>query len=356
MSTPHVPRGEPGTGYSAPRRPTSYDVARLAGTSQSAVSRCFTPDAHISTEKRAKILRAAKDLGYQPSAVARELITGQSHLVGCVISEQSSRAYPELLYSLTRSLGRLDMRVVLVALPQRDLSPADLAPLRAQRIAGVVLAADLPEPLVRAILEDGLQIVQYNRSSPGLPLSVVTCDHNECGRTLAQYLVEAGHRRFGLIEGPVGSSVAAERLVGVSERLLELGLPRPIRIPGDFSYEAGVSAATRLVRPDAGRLDVLIAANDLMALGALDALRHRLGMTVPGDISVAAFDGVEAGRWIGYDLTTMRQPLARMADATAELLVSRLRDRHAPAEKRLFTGEIIKGSSARLTAETGRAG
>lgn len=331
------------------RRPTSYDVARLAGTSQSAVSRCFTPGAHISTEKRAKILRAAKDLGYQPSAVARELITGQSHLVGVLISEQSSRAYPELLYSLSRSFGRLDMRVVLVALPQRDLSLLDLAPLRAQRVAGVVLATDLPQPMVRAIAEDGVQIVQYNRSSPGLPLSVVTCDHLECGRTLAQHLVDAGHRRFGLIEGPVGSSVGAERLLGVSERVLELGLPAPTRVEGDFSYEAGVKAATRLVRPGAKPLDVLVAANDLMALGILDALRHKLGMHVPDDISVAAFDGVEAARWIAYDLTTIRQPLARMADATAELLVSRLRDRHAPAEKRLFTGEIIKGSSARLT-------
>ncbi len=332
-----------------PRRPTSYDVARMAGTSQSAVSRCFTPGAHISSEKRVRILRAARDLGYRPNPIARELITGQSHLVGVLISDQTSRAYPELLYSLSQSFERHDMRVVLVALPQRPLSLTDLATLRGQRLAGLVLAADLPDRLVKVLIGDGIQIVQYNRSSPGLPLSVVTCDHLECGRTLAQHLVQAGHRRFGLIEGPAGSSVARERLLGISDRLLELGLPAPIRTNGDFSYEGGCEAATRMVQDEPDPPDVLVAANDLMALGAMDALRHRLGLSVPRDISVAAFDGVEAARWIAYDLTTIRQPLARMADATAELLVSRLGDRQASAEKRLFAGEIIRGTSARLT-------
>ena len=100
------------------------------------------------------------------------------------------------------------------------------------------------------------------------------------------------------------------------------------------------------------RPDVLGAANALRAVGASDMLRRRLGISVPGDVSVAAFDGVEAARWIAYDLTTIRQPLARMADATAELLVSRLRDRDASVEKRLFSGEIIRGTSARLTKST----
>lgn len=329
-------------------RATSYDVARLAGVSQSAVSRCFTPGAKASPVMRAKVLAAAEQLGYRPSAIARSLTTGRSRLIAMMVTEQSSSAYPELLFEFTHSFGERGVRLVPVALQTGEVSLAALEPLWSHQVEGVVVATPLPDDLLAAIMKRGAQVVLYNRASQGLPISAVMCDHRECGARLAQLLLPAGHTRFGFIGGPEYGAVGAERLAGAREQIQRVSGASIVEVPGDYSYESGAAGVEALWRGKGQKPTAIIAANDLTALGAMDHLRMKLGLKVPADVSVAGFDGIGPGRWPPYDLTTIRQPLKQMAEVTADLMLNRIANPQAPAEKRLFSGELVAGSSVRL--------
>jgi DNA-binding LacI/PurR family transcriptional regulator len=336
ISTPPGPGGP---------RATSYDVARLAGVSQSAVSRCFTPGAKASPTMRAKVLAAAEQLGYRPNAAARSLTTGRSRLVAMLVTEQSSSAYPELLFEFTHSFGERGVRLVPVALQSGEVHLSALDPLWSHQVEGVVVATPLPDAFLAAILSRGVQVVLYNRASQGLPVSAVMCDHRECGARLAQLLLQAGHRRFGFISGPPLGTVGIERLAGAQEQILKVADAGIEEVEGDYSYESGAAAIAALWRNKGPKPTAIIAANDLMALGAMDHLRMALKLAVPADVSVAGFDGIGPGRWPPYDLTTMRQPLKQMAEVTADLMLARIADPHAAAEKRLFSADVVTGSS-----------
>jgi DNA-binding LacI/PurR family transcriptional regulator len=161
-------------------------------------------------------------------------------------------------------------------------------------------------------------------------------------------LVEAGHRTFGLVSGPEDSVVSAERMQGATSRLAELGVTKVTVVPGDYSYDAGAAGLKALQRR-LGRLpDAVICANDIMALGCMDAARFQLRLKVPADLSIAGFDGVGPARWQSYDLTTVQQPVRRMADAAVAMIVERIENPKLPPEKRTFSGIVLEGSSARL--------
>jgi DNA-binding LacI/PurR family transcriptional regulator len=329
-------------------RPTSYDVAELAGVSQSAVSRCYTPGSKASPAMRARVLAAAEKLGYRPNAIARGLTTGRSRLIAVIVTEQSSAAYPELLFEFTSSFGKRGVRLAPVAMQSGHVDKAALEPLWSHQFEGVVVAMHLPDDIIAMLKRRGLEVVLYNRASDTLPVSAVMCDHRECGRRLARLLLEAGHRRFGFIEAPLDGAVGIERLAGAQEQIEREPKAEIVRIRGDYSYTSGGDAAEELWKRRGPKLSAIVAANDLMAIGAMDRLRLELGIRIPEDISVVGFDGIGPGLWASYNLTTVRQPLRQMAEVTAELMLGRIADPDAPAEKRLFSGELVKGSSARL--------
>ena len=320
---------------------TSYDVARLAGVSQSAVSRCYTPGGTASPEMRRRVAAAAERLGWTlPSLVAAP--AGRSHLVAVVVSELTSVAYPELLFALGRAFTARGMSVVLVSVADDAAPLAFLDPLVAHGVDGVIVATSLSAEAIGAIHQRGLPLLLYNRVMPRLRLPAVSCDHQGCGRLLAEHLLALGHRRFALI-GTAGSVVGDGRVAGMIAALAEHGLAPVARIDGDFTYASGAAAAAAIV--DAGDPTAILCANDAMAAGAIDALRLRAGREVPGDISVGGIDGADVGSWLPYRLTTVRQPAALLGAAAAELMLTRIDTDDRFHETRLFAGELVVGDS-----------
>lgn len=335
------------TPFDIPSRVTSYDVAKLAGVSQSAVSRCFTPGAKASPVMRAKVMAAAEQLGYRPNAAARSLAAGRSRLVAMIVTEQSSSAYPELLFEFTHSFSERGVRLVPLALQSGEVLPHMLDPLWSHQVEGVVVATPLPDDMLNMMLRRGVQVVLYNRASLGAPVSAVMCDHRESGARLAQLLLQDGHRRFGFISGPPNGAVGVERLAGAREQIVRQAETTIVEVAGDYSYESGAAAVASLWGGKGEKPTAIVAANDLEALGAMDHLRMKLNLKIPTDVAVVGFDGIAAGRWPPYDLTTIRQPLRQMAEVTADLMLARIDNPNAPAEKRLFSGEVVIGTSAR---------
>lgn len=330
----------------ADRRPTSYDVARLAGVSQSAVSRCFRPGNSLSQEKRKLILRAAAKLGYEPNAFASSLITKRSNLVAVLISNLTNLYYPQVLAELTQRLDAEGIRVLLFALQNESDVGKILPQFWRYRVDGAIAAAHLTPEHVAQFARHRVPVVLYNRSAEDDAVSSVFCDSIGGERVLVDRLVAAGHQRFAILSGPEDSYVSRERVEGARGRLSYHRLEATV-LPGRFDHESGANGLRQAMalkpRPDA-----LICANDLMAIGAMDAARHEFGLAVPKELSIVGFDGVGPAEWPSYRLTTIRQPVRRMTEAAVTMLLDRIRQPDLLPEKRSFSGALIDGGSARI--------
>lgn len=327
------------------RSVTSYDVARESGVSQSAVSRYFTPGASISVRTRAKILKAVNALGYQPNAIARSLITNRSRLVAVMLANLGFN--PDFASALSQTLARHGLNMLLFTLDHDSDAEQVIDQLWQYRVAGVIAAVTLAPGHVEKLGQRETPIVFLNRVYDDISVNTVCCDHSEGERRLVSGLWAAGHRRLALVAGPEDSQVSQARVSGAADVLRLHGTQPIATLHSDYSYGGGRRAMSDLMQlPD--RPDAVICANDMLAIGCIDEARHGFGLNVPGDVSIVGFDGAAAGRWASYDLATIRQPMATMVEAAIEMLLARIADPALTTEKRVFSGELLKGSSARL--------
>ncbi len=335
-------------GKTSPKRATSYDVAALAGVSQSAVSRVFQAGASASQEMRDRVLAAANKLGYRPNAIARGLITQRSNMVAVVISKLTNLYYPEVLVQLTQRFSERGVRVLLFALERESDTESVLEQILQYRVDGVLTAAMLSPKQLDMLEGAHIPVVFYNRTLADQLVSSVRCDQEEGERWLVDELVGAGHRSFGIVEGPPDSVVGIERKMGAMNELEALRITDITSVSGDYGYETGRACFAELVKKRGSPPDAVIAANDVMAIGCIDEAREGFGLDVPQDISIVGFDGVGPARYAAYDVTTVRQPVQRMTEAAASMLVERIENPELSPEKRAFSGERIRGGSARL--------
>jgi DNA-binding LacI/PurR family transcriptional regulator len=329
------------------RRPTSYDVARAAGVSQSAVSRCFAPGGSVRPATRERILKVAAELGYRPNALAQGLISGRTNLVAVLISSLTNLYYPEVLAELSLRLTERDIRVLLFSLPTESEVDTVLDQVWRHSVDGVISAARLSDEQVAMFADRDVPLVLYNRTAEAGAAASVCCDSVGGERSLVDRLLAAGHRRFGIIAGPDDSYVGEERSVAALQRLAEAGLNDVPVVRGDFSYASGRKGLRDLLAAS-GSLDAVVSVNDHMAIGALDAARIDLGIAVPEELSIVGFDGAGPASWASYQLTSIRQPVRRMTEAAVTMLMERIEDRSMPGEKRHFAGQLLPGGSARL--------
>lgn len=330
------------------RRVTSYDVASAAGVSQSAVSRCFKPGASVSKATYARVMQAAHDLDYTPNAAARSLNTRRSNLIALVISSQVSLHHPELLAELSRHFSLRGMRLLLFSLTA-DASAAELlADIWQHQVDGAVIAAPLEDHEVAEFERRQMPVVLFNRSVRDRQVNAIVCDQVGAARIMVARLAAAGHRRFAMIDGPAASSVALARRRGVTERLAELGLAAPFSVSGANDYASGARGLREIMQAMNGAPDAIICGNDSMAIGCLDSARLEFGLAVPRDLSITGFDGIAPAGWLSYQLTTLRQPVQQMAQATADMLVGLIASGASGVERRVFSAAVVEGATARL--------
>ena len=294
-------------------------------------------------------MAAADRLGYRPNAIARGLITQRSNMVAVVISKLTNLYYPEVLVQLTQRFSEQGVRVLLFALERESDTGSVVEQMLQYRVDGILTAAMFTPTQLETIDSAGIPVVFYNRTAPGQQVSSVRCDQEEGERWLVDELVNAGHRSFGVVEGPGDSIVSIERKTGAINELDSLGISDITTVSGDFGYETGRECFAELVSKRGSPPDAVIAANDVMAIGCIDEARDAYGLSVPGDISIVGFDGVGPARYSAYSLTTVRQPVQRMTQSAASMLLERIENPELSPEKRAFSGIPIRGRSARLS-------
>jgi len=330
------------------KRATSYDVAELAGVSQSAVSRVFQDGASASKDMRDRVLSAANKLGYRPNAIARGLITQRSNMVAVIITRQTNLYYPEVLVQLTQRFSEHGIRVLLFTLEHERDTDSVLDQILQYQVDGVVTAAILSSEQMDTIENAGIPVIFYNRTLPERLVNSVRCDQEEGERWLVNELVKSGHKQFAIVSGPSDSAVSMERTQGALQKLRELNVDDVMIVSGDYSYASGRAAFAEIVERMEGLPDAVVVANDVMAIGCVDEARETNNLRVPEDISIVGFDGVGPARYAAYDLTTVRQPVGRMSEAAVSMLIERIENPGLTPEKRVFSGDRIRGGSARL--------
>ena len=329
------------------RQMTSYDVARHAGVSQSAVSRCFKDGASVSKKMRDRVMKSVKELGYQPNAIARGLITRRSNMVGVIVSNLNF--YPEVLSELSARFADRGVHVLLFTIDHESDVSRIIDQLWQYQVDGVVAAAHLNEEQINLFYERNVPVVFYNRSYQNMPVSSVCCDQMDGERQLVDLLASSGrHKSFAVIGGPKDSVVSMQRTQGAINRLHDLGITDIVQAAGEYTYESGKKALQEVIEQRGSVPDAVICANDIMAIGCMDEARYRLDLDVPGDISIVGFDGARSANWSSFDLTTIVQPVESMAEAAVTMLLERVDNELLPPEKRSFSGVLRKGTSVRV--------
>jgi DNA-binding LacI/PurR family transcriptional regulator len=311
-------------------RPTLEEVGDLAGVSRATVSRVINNSPRVSDEVRTSVERAIAKLGYVPNQAARSLVTRRADAVALVVCEPEARFFSDPFFAaVARGIGsaaaEVDKNLVLMVMQGDDERERARRYLRPEHVDGVVLMSlHGDDPLPRQLHRAGVPTVLVGRPVGRSSLPFVDADNRGGAREGVEYLIESGRRTIATIAGPSNMSPGIDRYDGYRDALDAAGVPfrKTLCAEGDFFEESGYAAMAKLIarRPD---IDGVFAASDLMAAGALQALRDA-GRRVPDDVAVIGFDDAPIASLTLPTLTTIRQRLDEMAEAAADLLLRRI--------------------------------
>lgn len=325
---------------------TALDVARLAGVSQSAVSRVFTPGASASKRTISKVKAAAEQLGYRPNPLARAMITGRTRIIGLLVAYLENQFYPMALERLSRVLQAEGYHILVFMAENHTEQVSEVVQeLIDYRVDGIITASvGLSNDITSRLSALGIPVVMFNRGQDDDALSEVTSDNIAGGRRAAEFLIAAGHERIAHIMGWQGSSTGRDRATGFRLAMEEAGRRPHAFVDGMYDRQTAAAAARDLCRAGT-RPDAIFVGNDHMAFAVMDELRFGLNLSIPGDVSVIGYDDVPMAAWPSYALTTIRQPVNRMVAATVEALLGHLSGDRTPRKIRIDSPLIIRGSA-----------
>lgn len=333
-----------------PRRPTIEDVARLAGVGRGTVSRVINGGPHVRPAVRDAVSKAIETLGYSVNQSARNLARGRTGTIAFVVSERQERLFEDPNFGLfartfSRELRRTGRHLVITAAQDEEDERSLGEYLTPGHVEGALLAqTHEEEPLLARLRNNRLPLVVL-----GKPLgfekafSWVAIDDEDAAFTIVSYLARGAGGPVGTVTGPLHTSSGRERLAGYRRALGDAYSPGLVAA-GDWSVSSGREGAAGLLRRNPG-LRGLFVASDLMAVGAIGALRAA-GRQVPGDVAVAGFDDSAAATMADPPLTTMRNPIEQTAMEALRILDDQIDGRTRQPVHVLLSSEIIKRSSA----------
>ena len=328
-------------------RITAKHVAALAGVSTSAVSRTFTQGGIVALETRARVLAAAKKLGYRPNILARSLMTGRTELIGLVSSNFDNPAFMEIFDLFTRRLQQHGLRPLLANLSGGAEPRFALDMLQQYNVDAVIVASStLPSEFIEGCIEARLPLVHaFGQAGRHAGVSVVAADNLRGGRLAGELLLERGYKNIAFLGGPQTASSTADRLHGLQQALAERGLCVVTEAFGhSYSHEAGHSQMQQILRY--GGIDAVFCGDDILAMGALDACTVA-GYRVPDDMAIIGFNDIAMASWPAYRLTTIRQPIGDIILAAVELAIRLVEHPEEPPVTRLYECKGVIRSSLR---------
>ena len=314
---------------------TSEEVAQRAGVSRATVSRVINGSKYISAEMRERVLAAIKELEYEPDMIARNLAQRRSKVIALKFFAEydeltfvkfghtSSYFYLEVLKNVEQEAVSSGYDLLMPFRPHDKSPEGYIRSLQTRRVAGSIMLPHGPQdPRIPALLRAEIPIVFIDSMIQGNAASYVKSDHIDSARQLTQHLLSLGHQRIAYLAGLATSLSGMERLLGCHQALAQAGLELDanlLRYSG-WDMEDAYKAASALL-DERHDFTAMIAASDVMAMGALRALNEH-NLCVPDDISLASFDGIEFSEYTSPPLTTMQQDREAIGRGAVQLLIS----------------------------------
>jgi LacI family transcriptional regulator len=334
---------------------TIEDVARAAGVSAMTVSRVINRGKNVRESTRAAVLEAVEQLNYAPNTAARSLAAGKAAHFGLLYANPSASYLSQFLIGALHAARIAGVHLVIEACDSED--PDEQAEVTrnfaTSNVEGVILPPPLSESArIMAELESlAIPMVTVATDNPRPDSLNVRIDDRAAAQEMTRYLLKLGHRDIGFIKGHPDHVASHDRYRGFCDALSEAGIDATTAPTeqGFFSYRSGHIAGERLLELS-NPPTAIFASNDDMAAATI-SVAHRRGMNVPDDLSIAGFDDTALATSVWPELTTIKQPIAAMAEAAMDLLISDVRARHAgtpsrPRESVLSYSLIIRESVA----------
>ena len=329
-----------------PQNMTLEDIADLAGVSRSTVSRVVNNHPNVSEKVRQRVLDIIGQTGYHPNLAARSLASQRSHIIALVIPRSVSNFFtdpyfPRLTQGVAQACNQSDYTLSLFLFyteeDERRLLPRITRP---GLVDGVIIqSTHAADDLFRQLSQSQIPFVVAGRPMNVSTESYVDVDNVAGAYNAVRHLVHQGRRRVGTVAGSLNTTVGLDRYEGYRKALNESNLPfdEGLCTEGDFSEASGYYAAQRLLvhKPDA-----LFVASDMMALGALRAIREA-ELAVPGDVAVVGYDDIPPAATATPPLTTVRQPIRRFGIKLVEILSDILDKGPEPPRRVIFGTELV---------------
>ena len=334
------------------------EVARLAGVSRSTVSRVVNGDRRVSDEVRARVQQIIDTHHYHPNAAARSLASRRTRIIGLLIPHAVSQIFrdpffPVLVQGAVEACNETDYNLTMLMESAEDNVASDRVydrVIRGRHVDGLVIASSVVEdPIIARLLEDRFPFVLVGRH-PRHEVSFVDVDNRAAAREAVAHLLGHGYQRIAIIAGPRNMIASIDRYAGYVTALQEDGrLPDPaLTVYADFTRRGGYRAMKEIIagpRPEGARLpDAVFVASDGMASGALQAIRDA-GLSVPDDIAVMGFDGLEETLVSRSILSTVVQPTTEEGRGAVQALIELLdHPDRAPIQRFLPTELALRRS------------
>jgi DNA-binding LacI/PurR family transcriptional regulator len=329
-------------------RVNMHHIAKRAKVSLGTVSHVINGSAAVREPLRQRVLEAINSLGYQPSQLARGLRRDYTNMIGMIIPDITNPFFPALVRAAEDVAYSHLYRLVLC---NSDNDPQKegfyMSELQSYLPAGLLVIPAAGSGLREQPVRNGrpTPMVCIDRKPEGWKGDMVRADNEGGAYAATQHLIDHGHRRIATIAGPQHLTNAQERLSGFRCALKEAGvrLPPEYVVHGQFDRKSGLEAALRLLRPPS-RPTAIFAGNDLMAMGALLAVRE-LGLRCPEDVSIVGFDNLEVSELLQPSLTSVQQPVYRLGSTATELLVQRITGLNDASREITLETELIRRNS-----------
>ena len=332
----------------SPLKPvTSIDVAREAKVSQATVSRVFSMHPNVSVETYNKVIQAANRLGYTPNAIARSLSSKRTNIIAIVTIDFVSPHRSTIISKLSKRFQQEGKQILYFETGLEQDIHTILQQILPYQVDGIVItSASVGAESNKTAIGSDIPIVIFNKHNRTKGIHAVCSDNVESGRMVATYLYERGYRSFAYVGSSMFRVTSNLRRNGFVQRLREFGISDCLCVEGNYTYESGRKAMQTIWEKRKSHLPkAVFCADDLMAIGVLDAARYDYSLRVPEDMAICGFDDIEMASWQGINLTTVHQPIDEMVDETCRYIMEQLHHRDESEGLCLFPCSIKERST-----------
>ncbi len=327
---------------------TSKDVARLAGVSQSTVSRVFMESSSSSAETREKVLNAAKVLNYRPNAFARSLTTNESKLIGLVFPDRDYPVHMETLQLISSELQKNGYSAVLIPWQINDKEQHSIPNIFRYRVDGVVAAsAQFNTALFEECEKFNIPIVQFARVEKGSSSSCAIADNYGAGQKAAELFVQRGAMNPAYLSGHIPSYTNAEREQGFVEGIEQLTGKKPLVVNANYNYDEAIKGIAAMLKSP-HRPDAVFCSTDILAVALMDVARFDFGLSIPEDVQIIGFDDIPEAGWKSYQLTTFRQNFQRLAKESVRILLHQIKSNEHRLTRIMLPAQLIERRTLKI--------